>query len=149
MLMVGLPATLKAQTSRACHGNIALCVHIGVQRKGCWVAKLDAAFRFFGLVALTLLLRIVQKTQLRFGDVLSVDFALQRGQQPHGWCHVHRSYCAVGVEPARAGNMQVSVEAAGPTCCPFSIAGLQKKVPWRCIWWSMVGGRFTQQVLCF
>ena len=66
---------------------------------------------------------------LRFGDLMKVDLDLQPGQQPHGWCRTHKSWCGLGVEPARAGSMQVSVEAAGPTCCPFSVAGLQKKVP--------------------
>ena len=60
---------------------------------------------------------------------MKIDLDLRPGQQPRGWCRTHKSWCGLGVEPARAGSMQVSVEAAGPTCCPFSVAGLQKKVP--------------------
>lgn len=66
---------------------------------------------------------------LRFGDLMKINLDLQPGQQPHGWCRTHKTSCGLGVEPARAGSMQISVEAAGPTCCPFSVAGLQKKVP--------------------
>ena len=49
--------------------------------------------------------------------------------QLYAHCIVHSKQCPVGTPSRRKSKKQFRVEAAGPTCCPFSVAGKQKKDP--------------------
>ena len=67
-------------------------------------------------------------TPLRFGDVLDLKFGcLRHGAQPRAACLTHGCKCRLGVEPPGARRGALAVEGAGPTCCPFSVAGKRKK----------------------
>ena len=53
---------------------------------------------------------------------------LKRGQQVREWCVTHGKKCCVGVDACPKGQVSIKVEAAGPTCCPFSFAGKRQQV---------------------
>ena len=53
---------------------------------------------------------------------------LKNGQPLQAFCLTHGRNCCVGVEASTSGQKSVRVEAAGPTCCPFSFAGKRKQV---------------------
>ena len=49
------------------------------------------------------------------------------GQRPRGFCGTHGCGCPIGIEKKSPKITTMRVEAAGPTCQPFSFSGKRLK----------------------